>query len=125
MRPREDRRMAGGRQRHNLRIGATLLGLVAALAFGQAALENRAAAEARDAVQAPRFEVDPLWPKPLPNHWLLGSTVGVSVDARDHVFVVHRGAGTLNERTEIGAAGWPPPRPGSRLPAAPTPPVGS
>ncbi len=96
--------MARGRQRHNLRIGATLLGLVAALAFGQAALENRAAAEARDAVQAPRFEVDPLWPKPLPNHWLLGSTVGVSVDARDHVFVVHRGAGTLNERTEIGAA---------------------
>src|SRR2546425_11055379 len=108
MRPREDRRMARESQRHNLRIGATLLGLVAALAFGQAALENRAAAQARDAVQAPRFEVDPLWPKPLPNHWLLGSTVGVSVDARDHVFVVHRGASTLNERTEIGAAGRPP-----------------
>ena len=23
-------------------------------------------------MQAPRFEVDPLWPKPLPNHWVLG-----------------------------------------------------
>ena len=39
---------------------------------------------------APRFEVDPLWPKPLPNHWLLGSTVGVSVDSRDHVWIIHR-----------------------------------
>jgi len=28
------------------------------------------------------FEVDPLWPKPLPNHWLIGMTIGVSVDAR-------------------------------------------
>ncbi|MEO5924602.1 MAG: hypothetical protein ABIR70_12325 [Bryobacteraceae bacterium] len=40
--------------------------------------------------QAPRFEVDPLWPKPLPNHWRIGSTIGVSVDAQDHVWVLHR-----------------------------------
>jgi hypothetical protein len=40
--------------------------------------------------EAPRFEVDPLWPKPLPNHWRIGSTIGVSVDARDHVWVLHR-----------------------------------
>lgn len=53
---------------------------------------------------APRFEVDPFWPKPLPNHWILGSTIGVSVDSRDHVWVVHRGAATLNARTEMGAA---------------------
>ena len=25
-----------------------------------------------DTVKAPIFEVDPLWPKPMPNHWLLG-----------------------------------------------------
>ena len=41
-------------------------------------------------VQAPRFEVDPLWPKPLPNHWVLGSTIGVAVDAQDHVWIIHR-----------------------------------
>jgi len=41
-------------------------------------------------VEAPRFEVDPLWPKPLPNHWVLGATVGVSVDAKDHIWIVHR-----------------------------------
>jgi DNA-binding beta-propeller fold protein YncE len=40
--------------------------------------------------QAPMFEVDPFWPKPLPNHWVMGSTVGLSVDAQDHVWVVHR-----------------------------------
>ena len=26
---------------------------------------------------SPSFEVDPFWPKPLPNHWVLGSTIGV------------------------------------------------
>src|SRR5499427_9540962 len=45
-------------------------------------------------VMAPRFEVDPLWPKPLPNHWLMGQTIGVSVDAQDHVWIIHR-AGSL------------------------------
>ena len=53
------------------------------------------------------FEVDPLWPKPLPNHWLLGMTIGVSVDGRDHVWIVHR-SDTFNKRTETGAAETPP-----------------
>jgi len=54
-----------------------------------------------DAGVAPRFEVDPLWPKPLPNHWLLGSAVGVSVDSRDHIWIIHREQ-SLNARTEAG-----------------------
>jgi DNA-binding beta-propeller fold protein YncE len=58
-------------------------------------------------VQVPRFEVDPLWPKPLPNRWLLGSATGVSVDRSDHVFVVHR-TDSFNARTEIGLATNPP-----------------
>ena len=41
-------------------------------------------------VQAPSFEVDPYWPKPLPNHWVTGSTIGVSVDAQDNVWTIHR-----------------------------------
>jgi len=57
---------------------------------------------------APRFEVDPLWPKPLPNHWLLGATIGVAVDSRDHVWIIHRGGATLNARTEMSAATDPP-----------------
>ena len=49
----------------------------------------------RTGVQAPRFEVDPLWPKPLPNHWVLGSTIGVFVDPDDHVWIIHRSSATL------------------------------
>jgi DNA-binding beta-propeller fold protein YncE len=51
--------------------------------------------QSRNSVQAPYFEVDPLWPKPLPNHWVLGSTIGVSVDERDHVWIIHRSSATL------------------------------
>lgn len=48
-----------------------------------------------------------MWPQPLPNHWVLGSAVGVGVDSRDHVFVIHRRQ-SFNERTEIGAFTDPP-----------------
>jgi hypothetical protein len=82
-------------------LGAAIVGL----GLGQAALE--AASQTR-AVDAPIFEVDPFWPKPLPNHWILGSTIGVGVDSRDHVYIVHRGLATLNQRTEAGAVATPP-----------------
>jgi hypothetical protein len=54
------------------------------------ALAVLVAAQSRAPVQAPIFEVDPFWPKPLPNHWVLGSTIGLSVDDRDHVWILHR-----------------------------------
>ena len=69
-------------------LGAALVLGIAALGIGQAALD--AATQAQQTVQAPRFEVDPMWPKPLPNHWVMGSTIGIGVDSRDHVFIVHR-----------------------------------
>jgi DNA-binding beta-propeller fold protein YncE len=47
-------------------------------------------ASAQPQTLAPAYEVDPFWPRPLPNRWLLGAVVGVAVDARDHVWVVHR-----------------------------------
>jgi hypothetical protein len=53
-------------------------------------------------VQAPRFEVDPVWPQPLPNNWLLGSVTGVAVDSRDHVYVIHL-TDSFTARTETGA----------------------
>jgi len=84
--------------------GAGLLAAIGLLGYGQWALEPVADAAS---VQAPVFEVDPLWPKPLPNHWLLGSAIGVGVDSRDHVFVIHRRQ-SFNTRTEIGAAMNPP-----------------
>src|SRR5580658_578530 len=74
------------------RILYTTAGFVAVLALlGMVSrvLDRKAQAAA---VQAPRFEVDPFWPKPLPNHWILGQTIGVSVDAQDHVWIIHRAA---------------------------------
>ena len=91
--------------KRNLYVGTIFLGLVAALGVGSVLLEKRAAVEAA-AVQAPMFEVDPLWPKPLPNHWLIGMTIGVSVDAQDNVWIVHR-QGSL-EKGELHAATNPP-----------------
>ena len=57
---------------------------------------------------APSFHVDPAWPKPLPSRWLVGAVVGVHVDSRDHVWVVHR-PGTLqpNETRSIWRAAPP------------------
>jgi DNA-binding beta-propeller fold protein YncE len=40
--------------------------------------------------RVPVYDVDPAWPKPLPNHWIVGAIAGVAVDARDHVWIVHR-----------------------------------
>jgi len=73
----------------HLRIAATLLTLMAVLGVGSVMLERRAAVEAAG-VEAPMFEVDPMWPMPLPNHWVMGWTVGVGVDRQDHVWVVHQ-----------------------------------
>jgi hypothetical protein len=80
-------------------VAVGLVALIVALGTGQALLE----ASQGQAAEAPRFEVDPLWPKPLPNHWILGSTIGVGVDSRDHVFIIHRGESTLEATTESGA----------------------
>src|SRR5215813_338279 len=75
--------------KRNLLIGVTFVVLLAALAIGERLLDNRVVTEAAG-VQAPVFEVDPLWPKPLPNHWILGNTIGVSADAQDHIWTIHR-----------------------------------
>jgi DNA-binding beta-propeller fold protein YncE len=66
-------------------VGACLI-VVTSLAWGVWA-QTRTTAK-----QAPIFEVDPYWPKPLPNHWVLGSTIGLSVDSKDHVWIIHRPA---------------------------------
>jgi len=79
--------------KRNLSIGAGFLALISALGIGAHVMGRRAVVEAAG-VQAPKFEVDPMWPKPLPNHWLMGQTIGVSVDAQDHIWIIHR-AGSL------------------------------
>ena len=54
----------------------------------------------------PQFQVDPFWPKPLPNNWILGQVSGVAVDKRGHIWIIHRPR-SLSER-EVGAQQNPP-----------------
>src|ERR1051326_4927790 len=93
------------KRKRDVLVGAAFLLSLAALTLGQRILASRVVAEAAG-VQAPIFEVDPLWPKPLPNHWLLGNTIGVSADAQDHIWIIHRQ--TSLEPKEIYAAANPP-----------------
>ncbi len=86
--------------------GAALAAGIISLGIGQAVLQRQADAQG-SSVTAPIYEVDPLWPKPLPNNWLLGWTIGTWVDEQDHVWVIHRGAGGLN-KNERGAELDPP-----------------
>jgi DNA-binding beta-propeller fold protein YncE len=58
-------------------LGAGILAL--------AAITGRATA-----AEPPQFEVDSVWPKPLPNNWILGQVAGIAVDAQDHVWIIQR-----------------------------------
>jgi DNA-binding beta-propeller fold protein YncE len=78
------------KRNRNVYLGASFLALLVALFIGQSALQKMTDVQGKAVVTAPRFEVDPLWPKPLPNNWYIGMTIGVGVDAQDHVWIVHR-----------------------------------
>jgi DNA-binding beta-propeller fold protein YncE len=71
----------------NFAIGAGFAVALGALAVGQFAIGDKAVAQG---AEAPKFEVDPYWPKPLPNHWVMGMAIGVWVDSNDHIWMVHR-----------------------------------
>src|SRR3954467_8141855 len=98
-------------------IGAAFITVTLALGVASRVLDRTTLAAAATAAQAPRFEGDPLWPKPLPKKWILGQTIGVAVDAQDHVWIIHR-AGSL-EPGEVHATTTPP----TAQCCAPAPPV--
>jgi len=93
-------------RKRKLACAAALAAGIIGLGIGQAVLQHQAEAQG-SSVQAPRYVVDPLWPKPLPNNWLLGWTIGAWVDEQDHIWIIHRGAGGLHNN-ERGAELSPP-----------------
>jgi DNA-binding beta-propeller fold protein YncE len=93
-------------QKRNLALGIGLVGTVVALACASEAMDDMAMASTGADGEAPMFQVDPFWPKPLPNNWLLGQVAGVHVDDDDNVWIVQR-PGSLSER-ERGAEQDPP-----------------
>ena len=75
--------------------------LLVVLGVGQQYLQDSAVAVNNDRM-VPHFEVDPFWPQPLPNKWILGRTIGVATDSRDHIYIVHRDQNTMFMNQEIG-----------------------
>jgi len=92
--------------KRHLSVGAMFLAVLVVLAVGSHVLTKKAVVQAAGGAQAPRFEVDPMWPKPLPNHWLMGNTIGVSVDSKDHIWIIHR-QGSLEAMEDYGVANPP------------------
>ncbi len=88
------------------RVSVTAGALAVAGAFALTSTGPAVHAQGR-AGAAPAYQVDPLWPQPLPNHWVYGSITGVAVDAQDHVWVAHRGGDSL-EANEKGMMLTPP-----------------
>jgi DNA-binding beta-propeller fold protein YncE len=92
--------------KRNLLTGVIVLAILGAIQLRWHAFRTATHVEAAAGTQAPMFEVDTTWPKPLPNHWVLGATIGVSVDAQDHIWIVHR-QGTLEKKETY--LDWTPP----------------
>lgn len=71
-------------------VGTAFAAVVASA--GGLVLDRGGSAQAQTAgdTMVPWFEVDPYWPKPLPNHWVLAMTIGLDVDKQDNVWIVHR-----------------------------------
>ena len=75
----------------NTKRDAGALALVAAMVLTSSLwCPDVRAQSAQPPLNGPQFEVDPSWPKPLPERWVTGELGGVCADANDHVFVLSR-----------------------------------
>jgi hypothetical protein len=69
-----------------LAAGPILLATICALA----AASCTATPAGNGAPEIPRYVNDPSWPKPFPNHWVIGPIGGLAVDSHDHIWVLQR-----------------------------------
>ena len=65
-----------------------------------------APAQAVDAVKAPRYVVDPFFPKDLADNMIFGQVAGVAVDGKNNVWIIHRPKTLVDD--EKGAQKTPP-----------------
>jgi DNA-binding beta-propeller fold protein YncE len=93
-----------GRSAGMKNVRATIIAIITTLLF--AALPACA--------QSPAFRVDPYWPRPLPNNWILGQVGGISVDAQDNIWVFQRPRSLTDDEK---AAAFDPPRAKCCVPA--------
>jgi DNA-binding beta-propeller fold protein YncE len=89
------------------RIAYVGLAAAASLVASVAASQLAVADETKTAV--PQFQVDALWPKPLPNEWILGQVAGITVDRFDRIWIVQR-PNSLTPRERAAEQNPPPSR---------------
>src|SRR5687767_5360061 len=95
--------MSGMNRKRLLGLSATGVALLITVGLGGLRVEQSASAQGG----APRYTVVPLWPQPFPEDYLVfGSITGVTTDAQNNVWVVHRGNDSL-EGNEKGMAPAP------------------
>ena len=85
-----------------------------AAAIGLCCLWSSVACPRARAQDVPVYKVDPFWPKPLPNKWIMQQVPTLTVDKDDHIWVLNRsrqimpdenGASTTPPRTDCCIAG--------------------
>jgi DNA-binding beta-propeller fold protein YncE len=77
-------------------VWGALVALLSTVAFSSSSV----------AADPPQFQVDPFWPRPLPNNWLLGQVASVAVGPDDHVWLLQRPRSLTDD--EKGATLKPP-----------------
>ena len=92
------------RDKRYLFLGAIGLTVAVGAGFMNPLIEPAAAA---GPLVPPTFQVDPFWPKPLPNNWVTGEVGGTCIDSQDHLFIVTRGFQTGGLTSPEGVAGLP------------------
>jgi hypothetical protein len=65
------------------------LALAVAVALGTWTYDSQA--DTKATAKAPKYKVDPFWPKPLPDRWVTGEVAGTCLDSNGHLFIVNRG----------------------------------
>src|SRR5580704_2861922 len=87
------------------------IGAVLFATFSVASAAQIAPQESRGAPDLPVYRVA-VWPRPLPNHWILGPVCGVAVDSHDHIWIVQRpverGASVPLDHSQLRTRAAPP-----------------
>src|SRR5262249_55208359 len=84
----QQRRTSDMRLMQSARVAAAVLATA-----GAAALIVNTVAGAQSRAQSgavPIYKVDPFWPKPLPNRWIMQGVPTMVTDKDDHIWVLNR-----------------------------------
>ena len=73
-----------------------------AIVAGRVDWAETAAAQPRPTREVPKFQVDPSWPK-LPAKWVWGQVSSVSVDERDHAWILQRPSSVRTDQKGMAA----------------------